>query len=98
MEQKQDRRPEYVTTTNEYVEYGQGTSSKAPNFVGTRRSKHNVTRLYYQSVAESKLFTKRGRYIVQFRNAQGVLLAMVVSDNPDAARQLIDAVETMKDR
>lgn len=97
MEQEQDRRPEFVDTQPEYVEFGKGTTGRYSGF-GVTRSKHEVTRLYYRSIKESNLYQKRKHFIVQFRNAQDNLLATVVTDDGDAARRLIDAVATMRSR
>jgi hypothetical protein len=97
MEQDEDRRPEFVDAQVEYVEFGKGTTSRDKGF-GVSRSKHEVTRLYYRSVKQSNLYAKRGRYIVQFRNAQGALLTSVVLYDGDAARRFIDAVATMQSR
>lgn len=96
MEQESDRRPDFVHTTNEYVEFGQDTATTTNAITLKQSSHHHVTRMYWRSIADTKLFSKRGNYIVQFRSAQGVLLAMVVSYDPETARRLIDAVETMK--
>lgn len=96
MEQERDRRPDFVHTTHEYVEFGQDTATTTNQITLKQTSRHHVTRMYWRSIADTKLFSKRGNYIVQFRNAQGVLLAMVVTYDPETARRLIDAVETMK--
>jgi hypothetical protein len=97
MEQDQDRRPEFVDTEPEYVEFGKGTTGRYNGF-GITRSKHEVTRLYYRSIKQSNLYKKRGHFIMQFRNAQDNLLATVVTDDGDAARRFIDAVATMQSR
>ncbi|MFM0499081.1 hypothetical protein [Paraburkholderia caffeinilytica] len=98
MEQDEDRRPDYVRTTREYVEYGRGATTKFNEFTDKTTAHRNVTRLYFRSVATEKVYTKRNNVIVQFRNSAGTLLAQVVTDNLDSGRRLVDAVETMKGR
>ena len=96
MEQKEDRRPEFVRVTGEYVEFGKNTTGEINGFTGKTSVHRNVTRLYWRSVHTSTVYTKRANVIIQFRSAQGSLLAQVVTDDVTKGEQLIDAVETMK--
>lgn len=96
MEQEEDRRPDYVRTTAEYVEYGRGATAKYNEFSEKTTTRRNVTRLYFRSVATEKVYTKRKAVIVQFRSTQGTLLATVVTDSLESGQRLVDAVETMK--
>lgn len=96
MEQDADRRPDYVRTTKEYVEYGLGSTAKFNEFTSTTTANRHVTRLYFRSIATEKVYTKRKSVIVQFRNDKGTLLAQVVTDDLEKGQRLVDAVETMK--
>jgi hypothetical protein len=96
MSQEEDRRPVSVKTTDEYVEYGGETTTTVNAIVLKKHDHQKVTRMYWRAVADSKVYTKRGNVVVQFRNAQGTLLSQVVMDSVPAGERLVDAVGTLK--
>jgi hypothetical protein len=94
-QQPRKYRPEFVEVKNDYVEYGDGSSGKLADN-GSIRSRHNVVRVYYDSVARNDLYQKGRWWIVRSFNAQGSLLASVWSDSEDQAVLYISALEAMK--
>jgi hypothetical protein len=106
MEQPQKTRPEQVIITSEYIAYGSGVVSETNGFAsavplgngafaaGTSRtnSKSLVTRIYFNSIGDVKLYSKRGRWVVITRSQAGSVLNSVLVDNQAKAQRFVDSM------
>ncbi|MFM0082301.1 hypothetical protein P0D72_26070 [Paraburkholderia sediminicola] len=97
MEQEEGERPEAVRVTREYVEWTEGVTGRT-NMFGHSESKAGVQRLYWRTAVDERLYTKRGHWVAQFRNAQGTTLLNVSTDSRDTGQRLLDAVRTLRER
>lgn len=100
-EQPDSKRPESVNVTDTYVEYGTGLKTvSTPSGMGSTTSTSLLkgVRIYYRSVAETRLYRKNRWYVVEPRSAAGRTLAQVYVEDESTAKRLMDALATLKDK
>jgi len=99
-EQPDKKRPESVVVTDRYVEFGRGaTAVSTPGFNSvTTTAIRKGTRIYYRSVAETRLYQKNRWFVVEPRSSGGRTLAQVYVEEEQNAKRLIDALATLKER
>jgi hypothetical protein len=96
MEQPEKQRPQSVHATAEYLEYGDATWYKKGEWAGRDSAKQKVVRIYYASIGENYLYSKRRWWIVRTRNKQGSLLADIWTDDKEAALEYMAALEELR--
>ncbi|SCU76776.1 conserved hypothetical protein [Cupriavidus necator] len=99
-EQPDKKRPESVHVTDRYVEFGSGARAvSTPGLTSvTTTSIRKGTRLYYRSIAETRLFSKRNWFVVEPRSSGGRTLAQIYVEDELNAKRLMDALATLKER
>jgi hypothetical protein len=114
MEQDPKYRPEGIAVRSEYLEFGQGVVSTsrggaiaveiAPGVAvasgrSTTSSKHLVTRLYYRSIGQIRIWYKNRRFIVDVRDADNgrYSLLRVYARKEASAVALANALNCLKD-
>jgi outer membrane PBP1 activator LpoA protein len=97
MEQPRKFHPDYVRVTDEYVEYGGAAYSKDPPIgIGHSVSRKDVTRMYFKSIAENRLFAKGRWWMVRSVNDKGTLIGEAWTDDQDKAVKYISALEELR--
>ena len=111
----QNQRPDAVLFDDDYILLADGlvthgTSVGGATLIGsgalmTGSSKHTTRqaglRIYYNSLGQSTLHTKRGRqnrYAILIRNKQGSNLRRVSTTSEDKAKRFLDALEVLSRR
>lgn len=111
MEQPIARRPEVVQFTPEFILIGNGIQSKG-NSVGTAavfngavaigtNSSNVITkgvgeRIYYNSIGETQIFTKRKSYLILMLNADGKAIKKLSTSSQVKAQRFSDAMNYLK--
>jgi len=99
-EQPDKKRPESVNVTERYVEFGSGSNAvTTPGFNSvTTTAIRKGTRLYYRSIAETRLYQKNRWFVVEPRSSGSRTLAQIYVEDEQNAKRLIDALATLKER
>lgn len=98
--------PKYIVLTDGVVTTGSARGAAAPIgngaiAMGSSRSitREASTRLYYQSIGQVTLYSKRfkdHRYAILIRNTEGATLRRVSTTSKQKAQRFIDALEYLK--
>jgi hypothetical protein len=97
MEQPRKYHPDYVSVTDDYVEYGGVTYSKAATAgLGPDVTRRDVKRMYWKSITENRLFSRGRWWLVKSANAQGRLIGEAWVGDEASAVQYISALDAMK--
>lgn len=99
-EQPGKRRPELVQVTDRYMEYGRGvktvptpgTSTEADTTTTIRKG----TRIYYRSIAETRIYQKSSLFVVEPRTSANRPLAQILVVDEESAKRMADALATLK--
>ncbi len=106
-EQHEKYRPESVFISDDFIAISKGTLTKSRAkgvgiavtdnvVVGLGSTKTLIKglnqRIYFNSLGQPKLYTKRGRYIAQINNESGRALLNVAVDNELKAKKFIDSI------
>ena len=112
MEQPLKARPEQVVFTDEYIGYGSGILLTSSGFASAiplgggaiaagssvTSSKAVQTRIYYNSIENVTLYSRRGRWIVQTTNMAGSVINKCLVDTEKKAERFVDAMTSLKRR
>lgn len=113
MQQPTKYRPESVLVTSDYIAYGEGYSGKSVGFgsatslgsngaiglgVSRVKGKNINDRLYFNSLGPSKLWVKRGWYIIDIQNKTPSRVKRLYSRDKNAAEAFIDSINYMVEK
>jgi hypothetical protein len=87
--------PEIVRVTDDFFEYTDGTVVEGSRWTGSQTTRTTTARVFFKSIAEIRLYQKRGVWYAVPESRQGQELT-IVSVNESDAKQFIDAVSLLR--
>lgn len=95
-EQPMIETPEVVRVTEDFFEYTNGTVTDGSRWTRSQTTRTTTARVFYSSIAEVRLYQKRGIWYVVPESKQGAELTIVSVSNEKDAKQLIDALALLR--
>jgi hypothetical protein len=75
-----------------------GASRTKEQLTGTKVARRDGRRMYYTSIAESRLYSKGRWWWIKTVNTQGTLIGEAWTDNRATAIQYISALEALREK
>lgn len=111
MQQPDKYRPESLFINDDYIGFNDGYSSKTIGIgsaaqsntpiiasgISTTKTKSNNSRVYFNSLGPTTLWSKRSWYIIDIQNKTPSLIKRIYTRDQDNAKAFIDSIGYMKE-
>ncbi|MDM0022698.1 hypothetical protein [Variovorax saccharolyticus] len=88
--------PEFVRVNDDYFEYADGTVTEGSRWTRSQSTRTTTARVFYRSIADLKLYEKRGVWYVVPESRQGAEMTVVSVSNEADAKLFIDALASLR--
>lgn len=88
--------PEVVRVTEDYFEYTNGTVTEGSRWTRSQTTRTTTARVFYKTIAEIRLYQKRGTWYVVPESKQGAELTIISVSNEADAKQFVDALTLLR--